>query len=1233
MADVELGYDFKNPTNVFLNKPINQNDVEINTKVIETKNDEEIGSSFSSKEAVEVISEEDQKLIDDEEISVVTEQVDLNDKLLTFNPESKRLLNNKIDAAKKAARNRFVYLSDPSRFERNDYNLDEQIKVFKKNWSTRYGINTLEERDYFLKKEKEKLGENFSSKNYLPFTREELIKQETDVEATDVDKKIATIESYLKSPNYITSGLTEQLLKTDLTIGQLNSLVLGDMLINPVTALVDSPYHFGLFQERLKEGKYAHAAGYLTLTLFDIAQANVIAKVTGKGMGAVRAKIIGPSKGGKATGTVARLEKESVDAIRRSNADEAMKNSELKDSLISEFEDKTKITVSKLNEDGYKVLDSKISRTGSRKKIDEISKKFGGKVDETDAQKNLALDNLNVNLANSDLLLPILNPEKLDGLVALVSKLRKQTMINADGKEVLRFPNLSKKGGDRKPLVDELLDMTVNKDLLGDVKIYDMLAEHNLSFEDYILTILGSASDAGKLLNKLSQIKRGRMRNLEEIEDINRLKLDKTENSIKKFWKYTFVRGEGIARGAMVSSLATAMRNAISGMVRMPLESLSNVMDAALYTYATKGLKSAVGTTIPFTKGSSWAGSFKGMRLLASPEYAKEYTDFFLKRPEFAENMSKMFDNVNEVRKFRGRGKLEGPLTKPYDKTMSGLEDLVQILNGPNKLQEFVIRRATFLGELERRLKLEWDIDLIDGLNSGKFTMQDLMGDVSTLRKPGADDFKSIMDDSVRKALDVTYAKTPDWRPFRVTSNFITESGLTAIIPFPRFMFNAMEFVAEHSAGALLPALRRATGNAKGPLTKSERRMVSRNMMGLTALTGLMMYRNSEDAPADYKMIRKDEFVDLTDEDKTLIDTTTLFPVRQALWIVEAIERSNRFSGLMTGSRDVVAGTIDMWSGFSKKEVLDVFGGGGIRTGVANVWVKGITDIIDGMGDELSDAKWAKVFGEAVGQWQNRIFTPAFQLVEGQRATVLDRYGPNERLMRPLEYKEFRGPIEDDLSGNWWDQAFEAKASIAKRRGLTTAPTTETELTNTQNIFVEPSDGGRIEVREKLFYGWNQRRLDKEDKEFLIELGYQNVDYELASRKQDRNARAAENRELRKIIPIAIDEAMKARKKLKKEKLKKGEKEGTPFNRDLVIRSREVFTGFVRSYMQSSGIQKTIAGSISPLSAAVTRYSRLSREKRNIAKLRFKEENPSEEIDFLNLEHIKQLIKFANIYK
>tara|TARA_R110002153_G_scaffold112182_1_gene254102 strand:- start:53 stop:3691 length:3639 start_codon:yes stop_codon:yes gene_type:complete len=1211
MADVETGVNFTNPTNVFLNKPV-VDDVETDTNVsldvgVET------GDSFSDQETVEIVSEEDQKLIDEEEISTATEEVLQNDNLLTFNPVSKKLLEAKITQDRETTKNIFTD-------SENNISHQKQVEMFKKNWSTRYGINTIEERDFFLNKEKEKLGDNFKEDNYLPYTMEELVNQDTKVNQGNSDKRIATIERYLKSPNYITSGLTEQLLKSDLTIGEINSIVLGDTIINPVTALADSPYHFGLFQERLKEGKFAAAAGYFALTVLDIAQANIVVRGLSKGIRAIRLSTVGSS-----TGKVTRLESENIAAIHRSNAEIAYKNSDDKDTLIREFETKTNSKISKLNADGHLVIDNNISRVASRKKIDEIYDEFG------DLTQRKDIDKLNVDLSDSDLLLPILNPAKLDGLVALVSKLKKQTMINADGKEVLKFPNLSKKGGDRKPLVDELLDMTVDKDLLGDVKIYDMLAEHNLSFEDYILTILGSASDAGKLLNKLSQIKRGKMRNFDEIEHLDQLKIDKTENSIKKFWKYTFVRGEGIFRGMMVSSLATAARNAIGGGIRMPLESLSNVMDAALYTYATKGLKSSVGTVIPFTKGSAWKDSFRSMRLLASPEYAKEYTDFFLNRPEFAENFSKMFDNVNEVRKFRGRGKFESRTGIAYDKAMGSAEDFVQMLNGPNQLQEFLIRRATFLGALERRVKLEWDIDLIDGLNTGKFTMQDLMGDVSTLRKAGADDFKTIMDDAVRTALDVTYAKTPEWRPFRWATSVITESGLTVVIPFPRFMFNSMEFVAEHSAGALLPALRRATGNAKGPLTKSERRMVSRNMMGLTSLVGLMMYRNSEDAPADYKMVAKDEFMDLTDPDKTLIDTTTLFPVRQALWIVEAVERSNALSGIATGSRDEVAGTRDMWSGWSKKEVLDVFGGGGIRTGVANVWVKGVTDIIDGIGDEPDSAKWAKVFGDAFGQWQNRILTPTFQLIEGQRATVLDRYGPDEKLMRPLEYKEFRGKVEDDLSMPFWNQVMEAKATQGKRRGLS-APSSERDRVDQQNIFVNPSDGARIEVKEKLFFGLNQRPLPTEDNEFLIKLGYQNADYELASRKSDPKGREYENREIRKIIPLAIDQAIVAREKLKDELLSRGQKVGTEFNRKLVIRADEVFRSFVKKHMESAKVKKAITGRISPLSAAVTKYSRLPRKKRNAAKLRFEEVNPNEEIDFSNLSHLKMLIAFGNVY-
>ena len=172
MADVETGVNFTNPTNVFLNKPV-VDDVETDTNVsldvgVET------GDSFSDQETVEIVSEEDQKLIDEEEISTATEEVLQNDNLLTFNPVSKKLLEAKITQDRETTKNIFTD-------SENNISHQKQVEMFKKNWSTRYGINTIEERDFFLNKEKEKLGDNFKEDNYLPYTMEELVNQDTKV--------------------------------------------------------------------------------------------------------------------------------------------------------------------------------------------------------------------------------------------------------------------------------------------------------------------------------------------------------------------------------------------------------------------------------------------------------------------------------------------------------------------------------------------------------------------------------------------------------------------------------------------------------------------------------------------------------------------------------------------------------------------------------------------------------------------------------------------------------------------------------------------------------------------------------------------------------------------------------------------------------------------------------------------------------------------------------------------
>ena len=82
-----------------------------------------------------------------------------------------------------------------------------------------------------------------------------------------------------------------------------------------------------------------------------------------------------------------------------------------------------------------------------------------------------------------------------------------------------------------------------------------MLNKYNISFEDYILTVVGSGSEAGKILNKLSQIKRLRPANemiaLQEKATVN------AQGNIRK----GVMRMENIRRGGLVSQLATAARN------------------------------------------------------------------------------------------------------------------------------------------------------------------------------------------------------------------------------------------------------------------------------------------------------------------------------------------------------------------------------------------------------------------------------------------------------------------------------------------------------------------------------------------------------------------------------------------------------------------------------------------------------------------------------------------------
>ena len=88
------------------------------------------------------------------------------------------------------------------------------------------------------------------------------------------------------------------------------------------------------------------------------------------------------------------------------------------------------------------------------------------------------------------------------------------------------------------------------------------------------------------------------------------------------------------------------------------------------------------------------------------------------------------------------------------------------------------------MGSLERQLAVK-NKTIDDVLESGTF-LDDITDD--------------MMAKAVDDALEFTFAAQPKFLPFKILNNFIVKSGLTLGIPFPRFMFKAMEMSYNYNA-------------------------------------------------------------------------------------------------------------------------------------------------------------------------------------------------------------------------------------------------------------------------------------------------------------------------------------------------------------------------------------------------------------------------------------------------
>ena len=711
-------------------------------------------------------------------------------------------------------------------------------------------------------------------------------------------------------------------------------------------------------------------------------------------------------------------------AAARKLADE---NADIQESVIRVFEKNNDVDISTRGKDGKLRVDPKKAREEGKRIIDETAMlPEEGLVDDVAGVLKAGRDEIG-GFSNPKLLELVLDKDKLDAVTATVAEVKK---ANPE----------AFKGVDKKKTIDVLFDESVKGNLFASDELRAILDKYGVSMDDYIMMTVGSATKFGQGLQKFAKIreamggKPARKTAAQKAEE----DLRRSAQGLNKIVK-NIKRGENVIRGAMVSAFATAARNFESALVRYPTEGLTNLFEEAIVR-AGRGfdkayratpekniVKRAVAGTVkgalegtsainPFGKGHAFKDSFamygytfgdkakitetgagamgrlKGDRFtgFAGKELGSdvtEFVDYLLGQKQFKNLASRFYDQVNEVMSYTGRG--EGGLS---DKVFEPIEDFVQTLNGPNRLQEFVTRRAYFRTDLNMMVKREWGMDLEDALQNGK--MREILNDAPSVKPEGARPFAEIMAEATDKALAKTYAAAPDFVPFQYALRTLNAiPGSTFVLPFPRFMFKSMEYVGEITAGmpiAMLRKLFRKTEGGAAGKSNRDAEMAARNIAGIASLGMAYMAVGHENSPVNYKKVRT--FVN----DK-VVDIQAQYPLPQLMYIASW---GKKF--LEGGKGDAMAWFEGQGGG---REFVKLFTGTNFRQN------QGLGNLLDDFAELASDesrigtgARMSEAAGRLLGDITTRILQPYSMVVDAERALG----------MRTTEVKDVRGDPDLD---------------------------------------------------------------------------------------------------------------------------------------------------------------------------------------------------------------------------
>lgn len=573
-------------------------------------------------------------------------------------------------------------------------------------------------------------------------------------------------------------------------------------------------------------------------------------------------------------------------------------------------------------------------------------------------------------------------------------------------------PDFELKQGEK--ISDAINRVLATLDTTDSATLEAAMRQSNVNLDEMAAAVRVTQSEAGRTLQQVSVVQRmlNRMSEIDpnfkkQMDDLYK-GFDDTDGKISMFFD-AVKRTERFSKAMITSGVDTTVRNLMGSTVGLTAKSAVRLMEGTTYS-VYKSVESIItGKPADYTFGQNmtraWEDSIRLGKYMRDAGLSKEITDELLK------------DNPSLQRRLLGMQEDDRDL----DGVMGKVATWAQTLN---HFQDQFYRRAVFAESIDRQLN-DVGLNLFEVMRDGKLIPKDVIARATddalkaTFSYMPNSSLGGKMKDPVTGEMVSRQTGLDAMVERRVGQvvNFIEDTPFASlVIPFPRFMANAMAFQYRYSPFGLISTVgdfNRLNKAAKAGADEATQIALRHQAMehsmqtivGTAALAAAIDYRrNNQDT----------QWGQMKNDDGSVTDVRAIFPMSFYLAVADAYVK-------LTGS-GLKGDNQGEGVPFDATELMETIAGMKLPAGSQNTVFDTIANALnsDDAAEELTKSV-GKVFGDFAGRFTQPFVTKqVYDMVDALRGEDIAR-DPNV-----TELTGWRGAIETAT------QTVQAKLPIVK---------------------------------------------------------------------------------------------------------------------------------------------------------------------------------------------------------